>query len=513
MSLKAPVGSSPTRGTIVMNILTKLTDLVKIETDALVVFAWTGKKPDDVVFSPEAHKVDAAMGGLLTTLTKEEGYAAGVGKTFVVHTHGKISAKRVIITGLGSFEKRTISQIQIATAAATRRAKAGKIKHLAIAVPQDLDAQAVVEGVLLGNYQFTRHKTVGVDKLQEIEECVILTFPNKLNVVHEAVQLGQIIAQGVLLARDLVNESPSVTTPTYLADVAKKLAGGVKDMTCDVFGRGEITKMGMGGLLGIARGSDQEPKFIKLSYNGGGRKTIALIGKGITFDTGGLSMKPAAGMETMKLDMSAAAAILGVFSVLSVLKPKVNVVGLISATENMVGPKSVKPGDVVKIMNGKTVEILNTDAEGRMVLADALSYAVEKVKPNIMIDLATLTGACVVALGEEVAGLFSSDEKLAEDLLRSGKASGESVWHMPLVEEYRDMMKGTISDLQNIGGGKWGGAITGALFLQEFTDPTIPWAHLDIAGPAYQEKEGALAPIGGTGFGVRMLLSYLLSGK
>lgn len=497
-----------------MNIQTKVTDPTKVEADILVVFAWEGKKPDDVIFSPEAIKVDTALGGFLTRATQAEGFVANPGKTFRIHTDGKIAASQVLIAGIGF----TVANMQTAGAAAARRASGSKAKRIAVAFSSDISPQAVVEGIMLGSYHFTRHKTVGMNNVQLLEECIILTTPNKLNAVHEAVVLGKIVSEGVIIARDLVNEPPSLTTPTYLANVAKSIARG-KTISCEVFDKSEMTKLGMGGLLGIARGTDEEPKFIKLSYKGlpaqagGGKKTIALIGKGITFDTGGLSLKPANSMETMKLDMAGAATILGVFSVLETLKPKVNVVGLIAATENMPGSKAVKPGDIVKIMNGKTVEILNTDAEGRMVLADALSYAVEKVKPDVMIDLATLTGACVVALGEEVAGLFASHQTLADELMKSAKSTGEFVWQMPLVDEYREQMKGSIADLKNIGGGKWGGAITAAIFLQEFTSSAIPWAHIDIAGPAFAEKSSAISPVGGTGFGVRLLLTYLQSLK
>jgi leucyl aminopeptidase len=264
----------------------------------------------------------------------------------------------------------------------------------------------------------------------------------------------------------------------------------------------------MGGLLGIARGSAEEPKFIHLTYSGGG-KTVALIGKGITFDTGGLSIKSAKGMETMKRDMAGAAAILGVFRVLAELKPNVNVVGLIAATENMPGSRAIKPGDIVRAMNGKTIEILNTDAEGRVILADALSYAAEKIKPNAVVDLATLTGACVVALGEEIAGLFSNNVALSTKLKDAAVKSGERVWELPLASEYRDMMKSTVADVANATATRYAGAITAALFLSEFVPETLPWAHLDIAGPAYAEKRTAMSAVGGTGFGVRTILTYL----
>lgn len=500
-----------------MNIHTKAFDHKKIDTDVLIVFAWPGVKDTETIFASEAAEIETAMSGLIKSIAMAEGFIAEAGKTFMLHTYGKLTANRILVVGVGSLNTLTVAKLQSAMATAAKRTRSGKAKKMAILLSSEVAGvlgweqvpQAIVEGVILGNYQFTHHKTVGLDKMQPIEDCTLLTATNKLGQVARSASIGEIVSKGVIMARDLVNEPPSLTTPTYLADVARSIAKKSTSITCEVFGKPEIAKMGMGGLLSIARGSDEEPKFIKLSYKGGGRKTVAIIGKGITFDTGGLSLKPAGSMETMKLDMAGAASILGVFSALSELKPKVNVVGLIPATENMPGPNAVKPGDIVKIMNGKTVEILNTDAEGRMVLSDALSYAVSKVKPDIMIDVATLTGACVVALGEEVAGLFASHQPLADDLLRSANVAGESIWQLPLVDEYRELMKGNVSDLKNIGGGRWGGAITAALFLQEFVSPSIPWAHLDIAGPAFAEKELPVSPKGGTGFIVRTLLSYL----
>jgi leucyl aminopeptidase len=500
-----------------MNIHTKITDPVKVEADVLVVFAWSGKKKDEFVFSSEASKVNNALGGFLATMLTAEGFTGAAGKNWMIHTQGKIPATRVLVVGVGDVSTLTISQFHKALAAAARRVKDSKSTRMAISLSPEIanvlgweeGASAVSEAILLGTYAFLRHKTVGLEALTSIEECIVLTTANKVTTVTSAVSRGQVMSEAVIVVRDLVNESPSTTTPTHLGNVAKSLVKGQKNMTCEVFGKPELEKMGMGGLLGIARGSDEEPKFIKLSYKGGGGKTVALIGKGITFDSGGLSIKPAQSMETMKLDMAGAATILGVFSALATLQPSINVVGLISATENMLGPKAVKPGDIVKAMNGKTIEILNTDAEGRVVLSDALSYAVSKVKPDVMIDLATLTGACVVALGEDVAGLFASHDALAADLLKAAKKTGEGLWQLPLVDEYRDMIKSSIADVKNIGGGRWGGAITAALFLQEFTDPAIPWAHLDIAGPAFAEKETPMTPTGATGYGVRMLLSYL----
>lgn len=501
-----------------MKFTTKITDVTKVEADVLTVFSWQGKK-DELELSPEAEVIDASLGGILKEALALEEFAPAVGKTFVVHSHGRIPGKRVLLVGIGDPSHLTIEALQTAAAAAARRARDGKARTLAFALPaRILDAvgsveaaRAVAVGAALGAYRFTKHKTAKEGKEVPLEETILLVAANKLDRVQKGVSVGEVISRGVLYARDLVNEPPSITTPTYLSSIARTLVKGHKNMSATVYGKSELEKLGMGGLLAISRGSEEEPKFITLSYKTNATKTIALVGKGITFDTGGLSLKPPEAMETMKMDMAGAATILAIFSVLPVIAPKVNVVGLISATENMPGPRAVKPGDVVSAMNGKTMEILNTDAEGRVVLADALSYAVSRVKPDVMIDIATLTGACVVALGEEVAGLFASDDSLAESLVAAAKKSGEPIWRMPLVENYRELLKSSVADVKNIGGGRWGGAITGALFLQEFTSPTIPWAHLDIAGPAFAEKDSALSPRGGTGFAVHTLLSYLLS--
>lgn len=471
-----------------MNFQAKVTDVTKVEVDALAVFAG----------SEEAKKVDAAMGGLVSELAAAEHFEAKTGNTLLVHTHGKIPAKRVLLVGLAD------ENVRVAAATIGKEAVGVAAKTVAIALPKDMASQPVVEGVALGTYTFTKHKSQESRKKEKhIEEVTVLTTPPKLDAVAAGIGKGEIVSRAVTFARDLVNEPPSITTPTHLASVAKKLA------PCDVRTPKEMDALGMGAILGIARGSDEEPRFIVLKYRGGGRKTICLVGKGITFDTGGLSLKDAKNMETMKLDMAGAAAILGVFSVLPVLKPSINVIGLIAATENMPGPKAVKPGDVVRAMNGKTIEILNTDAEGRVVLADALSYAGATIKPDVIVDLATLTGACMVALGEEIAGLFTDDYALAKQLKDAAGRSGELVWAMPLAKEYKELLKSEVADVKNISGSKYGGAITGALFLKEFVPKGIPWAHLDIAGPAWAEKDAALTPKGGTGFGVRLILEFL----
>lgn len=499
-----------------MKFQAKPTEVTKIEADVLAVFAWQGKSAEEVVFSDEAKKIDAGLDGELSDVVKTEEYEAGQGKLLLIHLHGAIAAKRVLLVGAGDLKKLTMASWQTIAATLGRRAKDVGAKRVAVSLPNGAGftvqqaAQGLVEGIVLGTYVFNRHKSEETRKKEKgIEEVIVLTAAGRLDAVASGIGQGETLSSAVAFTRDLVNEPPSFTTPTHLGEMAKSLAKHQPSVTCEVLGKKEMEELGMGGILGISRGSDEEPRFIKLTYKGGGRKTIALVGKGITFDTGGLSLKPSSGMETMKMDMAGAAAILGIFKVVPILKPKVNVVGLISACENMPSGKSIKPGDVVTAMNGKTIEILNTDAEGRVVLADALSYAVEKVKPDAIIDLATLTGACIVALGEEIAGLFANDGKLAAVLKDSAKAAGENVWELPLAIEYKETFKSTVADIKNISGKKYGGAINGALFLQEFVPDTIPWAHLDIAGPAFAEKDAPLTPVGGTGFGVRMILQSL----
>ncbi len=385
-----------------------------------------------------------------------------------------------------------------------RKAKEMKVETIAILVLQNADVQRVVEGIQLGSYTFNKYKSENDDTKHVIREVIFVGEGD----MSPFITRGQLFASAVSFARDLVNRSPSETTPSYLADLASQIANGSSMVSCNILSPDEMSDMG--GLLGIARGSNQAQKFIHLTYNGGSNKTITLVGKGITFDTGGLSLKTSEGMQTMKLDMSGAATILAIFSVLDQLRPDLAIHGLIPATENMPGPNAVKPGDVVRALNGKTIEILNTDAEGRVILADAMSYAEKHIKSDAIIDVATLTGACMIALGEEVAGLFCNNRELRDALLVNSQHIGEDIWELPLVQSYKEQLKSHVADIKNIGG-KYGGAITGALFIEAFVPKGTPWAHLDIAGPSFTEKGNTICPPGGTGFGVRLLLAYLSS--
>lgn len=409
--------------------------------------------------------------------------------------------RRLIVAGLGRKDKFTVEKLRRAAASVAQRARTLDLAELSILPPAGdppEHAQAVVEGVALALYEFKRWKSKG-------------TKPPRLALVRvdgdpEAVRRGAIYARATCLTRDLVNEPPSVCTPRYLAQAARGVARS--GITVKIFDEKKIRKMGMGGLQGVAIGSSEPPRFVHLSYRAPrARKTIAIVGKGITFDSGGLCLKPADGMLNMKDDMSGAGAVIGIFSALSELRPRVNVHGIFAATENMPGGSAYKTRDVLRAMNGKTMEIINTDAEGRLVLADALSYA-SRLRPTEIIDMATLTGACVVALGPDMSAIFTASDKIQKGILSAAKAEGEKVWPLPLENDYLEMIKSDVADMKN-SGGRWGGAITAALFLREFVEEGIPWAHLDIAGPALVESDRPYRPAGGTGVMVRTLLRYL----
>ena len=500
-----------------MKFQSSVLDYRKSTGDMLVVFATSEK--EKYVLSGDGKAVDELLSGVLSDLLSGEKYDGAFDSTYLVHTHGKITYKAVLIAGIGDAKKLSVGKVQKLFARIARRATSARADSLHIVLSSELTSvfsaqllgQSVSEGILLGSYAFLKHKEEKVRlKHHDVSECVIHVAGGKLEAFDQGLKRGQVVASAVSFVRDLVNEPPSTTTPTYLGDVAKSIAKKDPSLSCTVYDKKGITALGMGALLGIARGSDEDPRFIHLSYKAtGAKKTVVIVGKGITFDTGGLSLKPASGMETMKLDMAGAGAVLGVFSVLTLLKPRVNVDGLISATENMPSGTAIKPGDIVTAMDGKTIEVLNTDAEGRVVLADALSYACKNTKPDYIIDLATLTGACMVALGEDISGLFSNNQKLTQDLKSASYNSGEAVWELPLAEEYSEELKSNVADIKNVGSTRYGGAINGALFLQEFVEEGIPWAHLDIAGPSFAEKDSPLTPKGGSGVGVRLLLEFL----
>jgi leucyl aminopeptidase len=391
-----------------------------------------------------------------------------------------------------------------ALARACRRDRVVAVRLLdAISTPSHRPpaAQALAEGIVLGSYRFTTYKSDR--EPSAIAKIVVIGSGGRR--ILDALELGRTIARGVSLARDLVNTPGGDLTPTKLADAAVDVAKR-EGLEVSVLDEKAIVKAGLGGLLGVNRGSTQPPRFIEISYTPPTvRGSLALVGKGITFDSGGLSLKTAQGMTTMKNDMGGAAAIIGAMSVIQAVGPKVKITGYIPTTDNMTGGDATRVGDVLRIRNGKSVEVLNTDAEGRLILADGLSIASES-KPDAIVDLATLTGAAVVALGSAVAGMFGSNESWIDQVMVAAERTGEQVWHLPMVDDYRAHLDSDVADLKNIGKPAEAGAIIAALFLREFVADDIPWVHLDIAGTAWSDRDELDVSKGGTGWGVRLLV-------
>jgi leucyl aminopeptidase len=484
--------------------------LETLAADALVI----GVYADDKRFRDVAARVDRALGGQLKEILDAEKFAAKAAHVTHTHTGGRIPARRVVVVGLGVRAELTLETVRRAAAAGVRRARELGARSVAVDVlgdrlPAKTRAHAVTEGAILGGYTFDRYKKEKTDKRVETLTLVESDGRRRKDVT-EGARTGRIFAEATCFARDLVNSPANDVHPTHLARVAQQIAREAK-LELKVFDRAECEKMGMGAFLGVAAGSEQPPKFIHLAYTPSGkrRKRVAVIGKGITFDSGGLDLKPAEGMLRMKDDMSGAAAVLGIMRALPALAPGVEVHGLIAATENMPSGSAIRPGDVLRAMNGTTIEVGNTDAEGRLTLADALCYAGDKLGVDEMIDMATLTGACVVALGPMCSGLFANNQALAGRLVSAAEQAGERVWQLPLIDEYREHLKSEVADLNNVGP-RGGGAITAGLFLKEFAGDR-PWAHMDIAGPAFVEKDTPIGPKGATGAPVRTLLCYLMS--
>lgn len=464
--------------------------------------------------SPAAKRVDTASRGYITTLLKRGDLEGKAGQMLMLYNVPGVRAERVLLSGCGSETELTDNRFReiVAKMVATLN-EAGiteATSYLTELPVPDRDAywklRQSVEVAHETNYRFTLLKDKNDIPRQSLKQLA-LSIPAKPAATggNKAIREGQAIAQGVNLAKDLANLPSNHCTPAYLAEQAKGLQKTYTSIKVKVLDEAQMKKLGMGALLAVARGSREPPKLIILEYKGAepNKRPIALVGKGVTFDSGGISIKLAASMDEMKFDMSGAASVLGTLAALAELALPLNVVGIIPSTENMPGGNAVKPGDIVKSLSGQTIEILNTDAEGRLILGDALTYA-ERYKPAVVIDIATLTGACVVALGQHASGLFSNHEPLGEALLAAGKKSGDRAWPLPLWEDYQKQLDSPFADMANIGG-REAGAITGACFISRFTK-RFKWAHLDIAGTAYRtgNKKGA------TGRPVPLLVQYLL---
>jgi leucyl aminopeptidase len=373
-------------------------------------------------------------------------------------------------------------------------------------------AQALVEGAILGTYQFTDYLSdTKTDARQVARLTLLATDARQLTDLKEGARRGTATAEAAMFVRDLCNHPSNVMTPTRVAAEAKKI-GREQRVRVKILEKAQAERLGMGAFLGVARGSHEPPKFIVLEYTGKARgsrggKPIVIVGKTITFDTGGISLKPAENMEQMKADMTGGAEVLAAVRAASRLRLPIHLIGILPATENMPGGRAIKPGDILRTLSGKTVEVQNTDAEGRLILADGLAYAA-RLKPAAVIDIATLTGACVVALGQFAIGMFGNDDQLKRSVQEAGLKAGERVWEMPLWEEYFEQLKSDVADMRNIGG-RGGGMITAALFLSKFTGDH-PWVHLDIASTDWSERERAYIPKGPTGIGTRLLIQYLI---
>lgn len=468
---------------------------------------------DDALSSPGlVADLDRALGGALTRAATDERWKAKVGQTLSMHTFGKLPAARVALVGLGKRRDVTSASLRVLAGRAARLASACGAAQLAVAAPSSgptaaEKAQALAEGVVLGGYRFDKYLAEDRRTPRTLVATTLLIGSEGAE-VNAALRRGRATAEATTRARDLVNEPAGALTPTRLAEVARGLAdeSGNK-LRVEVLDRAACKAQGMGLYLAVAQGSVEEPRFIHMSWRPAqAKKRIVLIGKGVTFDSGGLSLKTNDGMLDMKTDMAGAAAVLSAMTVIAAEELPIEVHALAACTENMLSGSSYKLGDVLRSKAGKTVEINNTDAEGRLTLADAISYGLE-LKPDAIFDFATLTGACMVALGPHIAGVMSNDEALAEAWLSAARAAGEDMWRLPLPDRLMDQLKSDIADMRNTGE-RWGGALTAGLFLREFVGET-PWVHVDLAGPSSTDKELGHVTKGGTGFAVATILEYL----
>jgi leucyl aminopeptidase len=455
-------------------------------------------------------ELDQAAGGALQRLSSAGDFTGKRDETALMYPPGP--AGRILLVGMGKSEEVSRSAIRRAASVAAKRMRTLGVTHGAFHLPPESQAgvssaeagQAIAEGLAQGAWQFVEMKRPGEEKKPPLERVDLLAPDDEA--FAEGHRIGAAIGAGQTLARGIQVLPGNVCTPTYVGRAAEELAAR-HGFEVTVLDKAAIVREKMGALLAVAQGSMEEPRFIVLEYRGNEGPPVVLVGKGVTFDTGGISIKPAQNMEDMKYDMSGAAAVLGTFEMLGRLKPPVHVIGLIPSTENMPSGTAVKPGDVVTSHLGKTIEVINTDAEGRLILCDALSWA-RRYRPACVIDIATLTGAVVVALGHTAAGVMGTDEALVDEVRQAGERAGERVWPLPLWDEYRDLMKSDIADVKNAGG-RPAGSISAGWFLREFVDG-FPWAHLDIAGTAYTDREDAVRVKGPTGIGVRLFSELVL---
>jgi leucyl aminopeptidase len=498
-------------GTIRFHV--KSGDLAGVQADLAILYQLKGSK--EILGS-----ADPALAARLAEVVRQDRFQGKAGRTHLWHAPPEdgLPCGRYLIVGLGAAEEITLDLYR--RHLGTALVECDRLGATSVALPlleagaSSFDARsrgiAVAEGVLLGTYRFDRYRAKPRAGRRHLQEVTLAVGSAPKVEVEAGVAVGEKTAAATNFARDLVNEPAGVMTPARMVEVARQVAADA-GLEIKVIDPDEMQRLGMGGILGVSQGSRHAAQFVQLGYRpaDGAKVKVALLGKGLTFDSGGLSLKSSTGMETMKCDMAGSAAVLATLKALPELACPVEVIGLMGLTENMPGGDAIKPGDVVRLMNGKTVEVRNTDAEGRLVLADALSYASTLDGVEVVIDVATLTGACVVALGPMASGVMGNDRALVDDLLRAAEGAGERMWPLPLYTEYREHIRSDIADIKNTGI-RWGGAISAALFLREFVRPGLRWAHIDIAGPAFSEKDYSYMKKGGTGAGIRTLIRYLM---
>jgi leucyl aminopeptidase len=497
-----------------MQITLDVKPFAGVETDALVTYVFEDAEPGPV--AGRAAEIDAAAGGLLKRLAVSGELTGKTLEFTLIHVPAGLKAARLLLVGAGKREAFNAATLRKIAGAALRYLKARSVKKFAFLVREDgataETAQALAEGFITANFETDKYKTEKKNG-KEIENVVVLGFGEGEKAAGEKGRAaGKVIAEAQNFTRDLVNEPSNKLTPRILAEKAVAMAKEA-GLTVDVLDEKKIAELKMGALLSVAQGSVEPPRMIIATYTPANAKAdgpvIGLVGKAVTFDTGGISIKPADGMEKMKYDMAGGATMLGAIRALAALKPNVKVICVVPATENMPGGKAQKPGDIQTAMSGKTIEVLNTDAEGRLILADAITYA-KQLGVTHIVDAATLTGAIVVALANINVGVFGSNRGFTDKLLASAKAAGEKMWELPMDDEYREFIKGSFADIQNIGSGKGGGSITGAWFIREFAGDT-PWIHLDIAGTAWNDDAKPWLAKGPTGVALRTLVHLVQS--
>lgn len=478
----------------------------EVDADLLVLPFFKGR-----VAGPGVAEVQRAMGVDLMALLREHRVEGKVGDTFLVPTLGRMRARNLLLIGLGPAQEAGPTAVRKAAMKAARSAArfASAATTLGQVGPAEEAAHALAEGVVLGAYRFLRYKVHPADEEtreeSRLRRVVVLAGGAPRAELRAGLRRGQVYAEAANWARDLVNTPAIDATPAFLAEEARAMASRA-GLSCRVWTKAQLARGGFGGILGVGAGSVNEPRLVELAYRGGdGSPALALTGKGVTFDSGGLSLKDASGMEHMKIDMAGAAAVFAAMRAVAELELPVNVVAAVPSVENMPGGSAIRPGDVLRHRGGKTSEVVNTDAEGRLILADALAYLAER-KPALVVDVATLTGAAMVALGVDISAVIGSDRELVEAILEAGRQEGEPAWELPLWTDYRRLLESTVADVKNVGP-RWGGAISAALFLKEFVGD-VPWAHVDIAGTAYSEGND-FWPKGATGAPARTLVRLI----